>query len=137
MKIKMGFIGVGGRGLGMLERTLKKFPNVDVVAVCDTYEDRAMDCKKLIKDMRIVCFKSSMSKNVKGENGTYLRKIYEALAPQSFVNLYSYHAFLLGLSSMGYLEPTDHDFVPRTDNDLFQYIDMKTYRGSQSRYRSR
>ena len=94
---------------------------------------------KLIKDMRIVCFKSSMSKNVKGENGTYLRKIYEALAPQCFVNLYSYHAFLLGLQTMGYLEPTDHDFVPRPDNDLFEYIDMKTYKfiAVQDKYKDR
>jgi hypothetical protein len=54
MQIKMGFIGLGGRGLGMLERTLKKFPNVDVVAVCDCYKDRAENCQKLIKDLRNV-----------------------------------------------------------------------------------
>lgn len=52
MKIKMGFIGVGGRGFGMLERTLRKFPEVDVIAVCDTYADRVEECCKLIKEKR-------------------------------------------------------------------------------------
>ena len=82
---------------------------------------------KPIKDIRIVCFKSSVSKNVKGENTTYLKRVYEALAPQSFVDLYSYHAFLLGLCSMGYLEPTDHDFLPRPKCELFQFVNTDKY----------
>ena len=94
------------------------------------FDDNAIEFStkaKLIKDIRIVCFKSSASKNSKGESSTSLKRIYEALAPQSFVNLYSYPAFLLGLQTMGYLESTDHDFVPMYGSELFIDITTEKY----------
>ena len=42
-KIKLGFIGLGQRGHGLLYTVLNGFPDVEVVAACDTYADRAED----------------------------------------------------------------------------------------------
>ena len=39
-KTNFGFIGLGGRGQGMLNEFLD-VPGVRVVAVCDKYDDRA------------------------------------------------------------------------------------------------
>ena len=36
-KIVLGFIGVGGMGTGLIN-TFKKFPQVEIAAVCDVYE---------------------------------------------------------------------------------------------------
>ena len=38
-KLRMGVIGLGGRGYGMM-RGLSKHPEVEIVAVCDEYQDR-------------------------------------------------------------------------------------------------
>ena len=38
-KLKIGVIGLGGRGYGMM-RGISKHPEVEVVAVCDEYQDR-------------------------------------------------------------------------------------------------
>lgn len=51
-KIKMGFIGVGGRGYSLLEMVLDDFPQVDVVAACDSYPDRTEKACKLIEEKR-------------------------------------------------------------------------------------
>ena len=40
-ELKVGFIGMGARGKVLLRNILKHFPDVDVVAVCDRYPDRA------------------------------------------------------------------------------------------------
>ena len=42
-KLQIGFIGLGARGRNLLVNVLKHFSDVDVVAVCDRYEDRAQD----------------------------------------------------------------------------------------------
>jgi predicted dehydrogenase len=39
-RIVLGFIGVGGMGTGLI-RTFKKFPEVEIAAVCDVYETNA------------------------------------------------------------------------------------------------
>lgn len=44
-----GFIGLGGRGYGMLGE-LMKVDGVKVVAVCDLYEDRALEGQKRVKE---------------------------------------------------------------------------------------
>ena len=51
-KIKLGFLGLGGRGNGLLGNVLRNFPDVDVVAVCDSYEDRTAAAAKRIADAR-------------------------------------------------------------------------------------
>ncbi len=48
-KTKFGFIGLGGRGQGMI-RELMAVPGVQVVAVCDKYEDRANLGNDLVKE---------------------------------------------------------------------------------------
>ena len=40
-KVQLGFIGLGSRGANLLGNVLQNFKDVDVVAVCDSYEDRA------------------------------------------------------------------------------------------------
>ena len=49
--LRIGFVGLGQRGSGML-RTFLGFPNVDVVAVCDVYEDRINETSQFIKEKR-------------------------------------------------------------------------------------
>lgn len=38
--LKVGFLGMGCRGVGLLDNVLGQFPDVDVTAVCDSYSDR-------------------------------------------------------------------------------------------------
>lgn len=40
-KIKVGIIGLGGRGVGLMEGVLLKLEDIEITAVCDSYEDRA------------------------------------------------------------------------------------------------
>lgn len=40
-KIKVGIIGLGGRGAGLMRGVLLKLKDIEIVAVCDLYEDRA------------------------------------------------------------------------------------------------
>ena len=49
-KIKLGFLGLGQRGTGLLHNVLNNFKDVEVVAVCDNYLDRAEDAQKLIAE---------------------------------------------------------------------------------------
>ena len=50
--LKVGFIGLGGRGRGLMKSVLKRFDDVDVVAVCDSYEDRAAAAADLVRQFR-------------------------------------------------------------------------------------
>ena len=49
--LRIGFVGLGQRGRSMLS-TFLAYPEVDVVAVCDVYEDRVEDASKFIKEKR-------------------------------------------------------------------------------------
>lgn len=51
-KIKLGFLGLGQRGTGLLVNILNNFKDVDIVAVCDGYEDRAVDAAKKIEEKK-------------------------------------------------------------------------------------
>lgn len=51
-KIKLGFLGLGQRGRGLITNVLGNFPDVDIVAVCDEYPDRTEDEAKRIKEAR-------------------------------------------------------------------------------------
>lgn len=50
--IKIGMIGFGGRGTGLLEQVVLPREDVEVVAVCDFYEDRAENAKKLVTEKK-------------------------------------------------------------------------------------
>jgi len=46
--IKIGFIGLGNRGIWLLKTAVVERENVSVVSVCDAYEDRAQDGAKAV-----------------------------------------------------------------------------------------
>ena len=50
-KVRIGFVGLGQRGQGMLD-TFLAYSVVDVVAVCDVYEDRIEKASDVIKEKR-------------------------------------------------------------------------------------
>ena len=50
-KIKMGVIGLGGRGYG-LTHTILACEEAEVVAVCDLYPDRVDRCADYVKEKR-------------------------------------------------------------------------------------
>lgn len=50
--LKLGFIGLGQRGSVLLDSILCNFPDVDVVAVCDSYEDRTEKAAQNIEKRR-------------------------------------------------------------------------------------
>lgn len=47
--VRIGMVGLGGRGYGLLNNELVRHRDVQVVAVCDTYQDRIEKAQKLIK----------------------------------------------------------------------------------------
>ncbi|HBR31394.1 MAG TPA: glycosyl hydrolase, partial [Clostridiales bacterium] len=48
-KVKLGVIGLGCRGHGILDGTLLKMENVEITGVCDLYQDRADEGFRLVK----------------------------------------------------------------------------------------
>ncbi|OME85217.1 glycosyl hydrolase [Paenibacillus sp. FSL A5-0031] len=48
-KVKIGLIGLSGRGTGLLEIILLKMEDVEVVAVCDLHEDRREQAANMIE----------------------------------------------------------------------------------------
>lgn len=50
--IKIGFIGLGGRGCGLLKEIVLPFQDITVTAVCDSYEDRAQKGAKIVEEAR-------------------------------------------------------------------------------------
>lgn len=51
-KLRIGFIGLGGRGYGLLKLVVYSMKNIEVVSVCDVYEDRVEDAQKLAVKMK-------------------------------------------------------------------------------------
>lgn len=51
-QIKLGFIGLGQRGTGLLSNVMNNFKDVEVVAVCDPYLDRAEKAAATVKEKR-------------------------------------------------------------------------------------
>lgn len=49
-KIRVGQIGLGGRGFGLLQNVILLQEDVEVVAVCDLYEDRMQAAAQAIKE---------------------------------------------------------------------------------------
>ena len=50
-KVRLAVLGLGSRGIGQM-RTLLEMPDVDVTAVCDTYQDRAEQAAEIVKSLR-------------------------------------------------------------------------------------
>jgi len=46
-KVRIGFIGLGSRGPGAVER-MSRIENVEIVALCDQYPDRVDKCQKIL-----------------------------------------------------------------------------------------
>lgn len=49
--VRLGIIGLGGRGIGQTE-TLLQMPDVEIVAVCDVYDDRVQKGQELVFEKR-------------------------------------------------------------------------------------
>ena len=50
-KVRVGFVGLGQRGMSMI-KTFLALPYADIVAVCDVYDDRVEEASKQIKEIR-------------------------------------------------------------------------------------
>ena len=48
--IKLGYIGLGGRGRNMLKTVLDSFTNVEIVGLCDINEERLEQCKQITEE---------------------------------------------------------------------------------------
>lgn len=48
-KVRLGLIGLGGRGTGLLDTVISEHPDVEVAAVCDRYGDRTASAAELLK----------------------------------------------------------------------------------------
>lgn len=49
-KVRMGVIGLGNRGFGMLKGELLRMPDVEITAVCDLYPDRCERAVNAVKE---------------------------------------------------------------------------------------
>ena len=50
-RLRIGYVGMGGRGRGQMGLSLD-MDDIDVVAVCDVYEDRVRDSLDIIRTKR-------------------------------------------------------------------------------------
>ena len=50
--LRIGQIGLGARGSDLLPSAILPFPEVEVTAVCDLYEDRAEAAAKKVEEIR-------------------------------------------------------------------------------------
>lgn len=49
-KVKLGLIGLGGRGMGLLKLVFVHHEDVEFAAVCDVYEDRCQEAAKAVEE---------------------------------------------------------------------------------------
>lgn len=83
-KVKIGFVGLGQRGKGMLS-TFLGVENVDVVALCDVYQDRVEELAKIIKDERNIDARKYNNFDLMLKDGGY-DAIYIASSWESHIN---------------------------------------------------
>lgn len=50
-KLRVGVIGLGNRGHGLMKEVILQMPMVEVTAVCDAYADRAEEGGRLTQEM--------------------------------------------------------------------------------------
>ena len=48
-KVKLGLIGLGGRGMGLLKLVFVHHEDVEFTAVCDVYEDRCQEAVEVLE----------------------------------------------------------------------------------------
>ncbi len=51
-KIRLGLIGLGARGRGLLEGVIVDFDNIEITSVCDSYSDRAEKAANFVEEKR-------------------------------------------------------------------------------------
>lgn len=51
-QIKVGYVGLGARGMMMLRNILDLFPNVEIVGVCDLFPDRVETAQKMVEEKK-------------------------------------------------------------------------------------
>lgn len=51
-KMNIGIIGLGGRGYGLMDGVILHMDDIEIVSVCDLYEDRAEKAAKRVEDVR-------------------------------------------------------------------------------------
>jgi len=51
-KVRVGWIGLGARGWGLMKMVVDNFPDVEIVGICDLYEHRVEQGKKLVEELR-------------------------------------------------------------------------------------
>ena len=49
-KIKIGYIGLGRRGGGVLKRDVSRMKDVEVTVICDLHESRLEKYKEIVKE---------------------------------------------------------------------------------------
>ena len=50
--VNVAFAGLGGRGTGLMRMVLETMPDVNVLGVCDLYEDRMEEARQIVKEKR-------------------------------------------------------------------------------------
>lgn len=69
-KVNLAIIGLGGRGMALLKGELLKNKDIEVVCVCDSYEDRANDGYNAVKKAKgTQPFKTTNYKDIIGRDG--------------------------------------------------------------------
>ncbi|MBO7177965.1 MAG: gfo/Idh/MocA family oxidoreductase, partial [Clostridia bacterium] len=62
--VKAGIVGLGGRGIGLLKQ-LVKMKDIEILAVCDLYEDRTKEGAQMVKKaMKNVPFETQNYKDI-------------------------------------------------------------------------
>ena len=51
-QLKIGVVGLGGRGTGLLEAVMIPMGDISIVGVCDKYEDRRTRAAQMVKEKK-------------------------------------------------------------------------------------
>ncbi len=51
-KVRVGWIGLGARGWGLMKMVIENFPDVEIVGICDLYDHRVEQGKKTVEELR-------------------------------------------------------------------------------------
>ena len=64
-KINSGFIGLGQRGRMLFEEEAIKTDDINIVALCDAYEDRAHELSNVVKEKKTKLYFNVYQKNTR------------------------------------------------------------------------
>ena len=51
-QLKIGVVGLGGRGTSLLEAVMIPMEDISIIGVCDKYEDRRMHAAQMVKEKK-------------------------------------------------------------------------------------